>query len=136
LVGQCIMVSRLLPKLIANQPSIIINVSSDVAILPSAGRAAYAAAKAGLHAMLRAVPAEHPSHGLRIYQLIPTFQSLTEGIRRRRPANFDFSSYADPAVIADTVGRIVSPAGNPPPSGTYLIHRDGSLAPYAEPASL
>jgi NAD(P)-dependent dehydrogenase (short-subunit alcohol dehydrogenase family) len=136
LVGQCILVSHLLSKLIRNEHSIIINVSSDVAVLPSAGRAAYAASKAGLHAMLRASAAERESDGLRIYQLIPTFQSVTEGIRRRRPAGFDFFSYADPTLIADSVGQIVSPARNPLPPGTYLIHRDGRLTPYAEPISL
>jgi len=125
-----------LPKLIASKPGIIINVSSDVAVLPAPGRAAYAASKAGLHAMLRAVAAEHHGDGLRTYQLIPTFQSVTEGIRRRRPANFDFSSYADPALIADAVGQIISSAKTPVPAGTYLIHRDGKLAPFAEPHSL
>lgn len=136
LVGHCILVSRLLPKLIQNNPSGVIHVSSDVAVLPAAGRAAYAASKAGLHAMLRALAAEHESDGLRIYQLIPTFQSVTEGIRRRRPAGFDFSSYADPSLIAESVGQILSPARNPLPPGTYLIHRDGSLTPYPEPATL
>ncbi len=86
--------------------------------------------------MLRAVAAEHHGDGLRIYQLIPTFQSVTEGIRRRRPAGFDFSSYADPALIAEVVGQIVSPAETPVPAGTYLIHRDGRLAPFPEPHSL
>jgi len=109
----------------------IINVSSDVAVTPAAGRAAYGASKAGLHAVLRAVEAEHREQGLRVYQLIPTFQSVTEGIRRRRPAGFDFSSYADPALMADVVEGIVS-GTVPAASGTYLIRRDGTLEPYDE----
>jgi NAD(P)-dependent dehydrogenase (short-subunit alcohol dehydrogenase family) len=132
LVGHCLLVSCLLPKLVANPPGIIVNLSSDVAVVPSAGRAAYAASKAGLHAMLRAVAAEHSIECLRVYQLIPTFQSLTNGIRRRRPIGFDFSSYADPALFAQIVDRILSPSGGSIPAGTYLVRRDGTLDKYPE----
>jgi NAD(P)-dependent dehydrogenase (short-subunit alcohol dehydrogenase family) len=134
--GQCLLVSRMLPKLIANPPGIIVNISSDVVILPGPGRAAYTASKAGLHAMLRAVAAEHPVESLRVYQLIPTFQLVTEGIRRRRPAGFDFSSYGDPALIAQIVQQLVSPSGNPTAPGTYLVRRDGRIDSYAEPTSI
>ena len=51
-IGQCLLVARLLPKLITNSPGIIVNLSSDVASC-RCGRSAYAASKAGLHAMLR-----------------------------------------------------------------------------------
>jgi NAD(P)-dependent dehydrogenase (short-subunit alcohol dehydrogenase family) len=131
-VGQCLLVSRLLPNLIANAPGIIVNVSSDVAILPGAGRSAYAASKAGLHAMLRAVAAENSVDCLHVYQLIPTFQLLTDGIRKRRPSGFDFSSYVNPALLAQVVHRIISPAGTSIAPGTYLVRRDGTLDPYAE----
>lgn len=135
LVGQSVLVARLLSKLVRTGSGIIINVSSDVAVTPAAGRAAYGASKAGLHAMLRAVEVEHRGDGLRVYQLIPTFQSVTEGIRRRRPAGFDFSSYADPALIAEVVERIISSSA-PVPGGTYLIRRDGALETYDEATSL
>jgi len=131
-VGHCILISSLLPKLIANSPGVIINISSDVALLPADGRAAYATSKAGLHAMLRAVAAEHSTECLRVYQLVPTFQLLTSGMRRRRPAGFDFSSYADPALIAQAVDEILSPSGNPLTPGTYLVHRDSAMSQYPE----
>ena len=131
-VGHCLLVSRLLPKLVTNSPGIIINLSSDVAVLPGPGRAAYAASKAGLHAMLRAVAAEHSVERLRVYQLIPTFQTLTKGIRRRRPLGFDFSSYADPALIAQIVDQMVSPSGSSIAPGTYLVRRDGAMDCYRE----
>jgi NAD(P)-dependent dehydrogenase (short-subunit alcohol dehydrogenase family) len=135
LVGQSVLVSQLLPNLLRTGPGIIINVSSDVAVAPAAGRAAYGASKAGLHAMLRAVAAEHQEEGLRVFQLIPTFQSVTEGIRRRRPVGFDFSSYADPALIAEIVERILS-GTSPVVGGTYLMRRDGTLEPYDESVTL
>lgn len=135
LVGQSVLVSRLLPKLLRIGSGIIINVSSDVAVTPAAGRAAYAASKAGLHATLRAVEAEHRDDGLRVYQLIPRFQSVTEGIRRRRPTGFDFSAYADPALIAEVVDRIVATPSSIP-TGTQLVHRDGTFQPYDEATSL
>ncbi len=131
-IGHCILVSRLLPKLIANAPGIIVNLSSDVAILPASGRAAYAASKAGLHAMLRAVAAENPAERLRVYQLIPTFQLITPGLRRRRPAGFDFSSYGDPALIGQVVKRLVSRSDSSVASGSYLVRRDGTMDPYSE----
>jgi NAD(P)-dependent dehydrogenase (short-subunit alcohol dehydrogenase family) len=135
LVGQSVLLSRLLSKLVRTGSGIIVNISSDVAVTPAAGRAAYGASKAGLHALLRAVEAEHRHDGLRVYQLIPTFQSVTEGIRRRRPAGFDFSSYAEPALIAEVVEQIVSGSG-PVAGGTYLIRRDGPLEAYGEPTTL
>ena len=135
LVGHCVLVSQLLPKL-TQTSGIIINISSDVAVLPAAGRSAYAASKAGLHAMLRAVESENSETGLRVYQLIPTFQSLTNGIRRRRPAGFDFACYAAPAVIAEVVGDFIGPGGASAPGGTYLVHKDGHLELYKEALSL
>jgi cyclitol oxidoreductase len=135
LIGHCVLTSRLLPKLIANAPGVIINVSSDVAVTPAAGRSAYAASKAGTHAMLRAVAAEHPE-SLIVYQLIPTFQTVTNGIRRRRTSGFDFSSYADPALIAEGVNRLLSSSGVSFPAGTYLVQRDGTLDWYEEVASI
>jgi NAD(P)-dependent dehydrogenase (short-subunit alcohol dehydrogenase family) len=131
-IGHCVLASSLLPKLIANSPGIIINLSSDVAVLPATGRAAYAASKAGLHAMLRAVAAEHAVESLRVYQLIPTFQMITNGIRRRRPIGFDFSSYADPALLARVVQQILSPPGSSIAPGAYLVRRDGTMDPYPE----
>jgi cyclitol oxidoreductase len=131
-IGQCILVSQLLPKLITNSPGIIVNLSSDVAVLPATGRAAYAASKAGLHAMLRAVAAENPVESLRVYQLIPTFQLITNGLRRRRPEGFDFSSYVDPALIAQVVRQLVFPSGSSTAPGTYLVRRDGRLDEYPE----
>lgn len=131
-IGHCLLVSQLLPKLLANPPGIIVNLSSDVAVLPATGRAAYAASKAGLHAMLRAVAAEHSAECLRVYQLIPTFQLNTDGIRRRRPAGFDFASYGDPALIARLVQQIASPSGSPIAPGTYLVRGDGKLERYSE----
>jgi cyclitol oxidoreductase len=131
-VGHCLLVSRLLPNLTANPPGVIVNLSSDVALLPGSGRAAYAASKAGLHAMLRAVAAEHSLEQLRVYQLVPTFQLITSGIRRRRPRDFDFSSYVDPAVIARVVHQILSSTGSSIAPGTYLVRRDGTMDQYSE----
>jgi cyclitol oxidoreductase len=133
-IGQCILVSRLLPTLLRNAPGVVINISSDVAVLPAPGRAAYAASKAGLHAMLRAVAEEHP-RDVRIYQLIPTFQLLTAGIRRRRPAGHDFSSYGDPAIIARVVTRLADTDGSSIPAGAYLVTPDGTIEEYRERAA-
>lgn len=134
-IGQSILVSGLLPRLIRNSPGVVINISSDVAITPAAGRAAYGASKAGLHATLRAVAAEHSLDQLRVYQLIPTFQTLTEGIRSRRPAGFDFSGYADASLFARLVQKLLSPSNTIAP-GSYLIRRDGTLDPYCETMSV
>ena len=135
-IGHCLLVSSLLPKLVANSPGVIVNISSDVAILPAAGRAAYAASKAGLHAMLRAVAAEYPVEHLRVYQLIPTFQLVTNGIRRRRPIGFDFSSYGDPALLAQVVRELLGQSGTSIAPGSYLVRQDGTLTPYPENTDL
>lgn len=131
-IGHCLLVSSLLPRLVANSRGVIVNISSEVALLPAPGRAAYAASKAGLHAMLRAVAAEHSIEDLRVYQLIPTFQLVTSGIRRRRPIGFDFSSYGDPALLAQVVRQLVAPSGTSLAPGSYLVRQDGTLSPYPE----
>jgi short-subunit dehydrogenase len=134
--GQCVLAACMLPKLTKNSPGIIVNVSSDVALLPGTGRAAYAASKAGLHAMLRAVAGENPVEHLRVYQLVPTFQLVTTGLRRRRPAGFDFSSYADPSIMAEIVEHIISTSGSSIEPGTYLVRRNGKLDFYPEPTQI
>jgi hypothetical protein len=73
---------------------------------------------------------------LRVYQLIPTFQTVTNGIRRRRPKDFDFSSYAAPALIAEVVDQLLSSSPASVPAGTYLVRRDGTLDWYEEVASI
>jgi NAD(P)-dependent dehydrogenase (short-subunit alcohol dehydrogenase family) len=130
--GQCLLVSRLLPCLLSAAPGIIVNISSDVALLPAPGRTAYAASKAGLHAMLRGAAEEYSPDCLRVYQLIPKFQLDTEGIRRRRPPGFDFSSYADPALIGRIAQEILATSGAGIPPGTYSVCRDGTMVPYEE----
>ena len=82
--------------------------------------------------MLRAVAAENLVECLRVYQLIPTFQMVTNGIRRRRPAGFDFSTYADPAVIAQVVQQTLAPSGSSIAPGAYLVRSDGTLDSYPE----
>jgi NAD(P)-dependent dehydrogenase (short-subunit alcohol dehydrogenase family) len=134
-IGHCILVSQLLPTLLHNAPGVVINISSDVAVLPAPGRAAYAASKAGLHAMVRAVAEEHLGDQLQIYQLIPTFQLLTAGIRRRRPAGHDFSSYGDPAIIARVVTRLADREGPSIPAGAYMVQPDGTIEEYGERAA-
>ena len=131
-LGQCILASRLLPKLVSHSPGIIVNISSDVALLPGPGRVAYAASKAGLHAALRTIAQEHSHDCLRVFQLVPTFQMVTEGIRRRRPANFDFSSYGAPDILGELVNRILSFSGESFAPATYLVHQDGTIDEYSE----
>ena len=131
-IGQCVLVSKLLPMLLRNSPAAIINISSDVAIFPAPGRAAYAASKAGLHATLRAVAEEYPVEQVQIYQLIPTFQLVTAGIRRRRPPDHDFSSYGDPAIMAHVASKLAATSGNLIPAGAYLVKPDGNIQEYRE----
>jgi cyclitol oxidoreductase len=129
--GQCLLVSRLLPTLTGGSPGVVVNISSEVALFPGPGRAAYASSKGGLHAMLRAVAQENAS-ALRVYQLVPTFQSITPGIRRRRPLDHDFSSYGDPNIIATAVSQLVPLSGATMDSGTYLIQPSGEVQYHPE----
>jgi cyclitol oxidoreductase len=131
-IGQCLLVSQLLPCLISTGRGIIINISSDVALIPAPGRTAYAASKAGLHAMLRGASAEYSPDELRVYQLIPRFQLNTEGIRRRRPPGFDFSSYADPVLVGTIVQKIFVSSGAEISPGAYSVCRDGTVVPFEQ----
>jgi cyclitol oxidoreductase len=129
--GQCVLISRLLPTLTASSLGVIVNISSEVALFPGPGRAAYASSKAALHAMLRAVAQENSS-ALRVYQLVPTFQCATPGIRRRRPLHYDFSSYGDPSIIATAVAHLVPLSGAMMKSGTYVVQPSGKVQYHSE----
>jgi len=96
-VRSAFMLTRLLlPSLLARPRALILGLTSDVVFGDTVGRLGYAASKAAAHTLLRGVAAEYSSTSLSVVQLLPTRQVETPGIRRRRPAGFDFSAYAQP----------------------------------------
>ena len=79
---------------------LFLGVSSEVALNAGPGRAAYAATKAAAKMLLDSVAQEEGDAGARIVQALPAGMVDSPGIRRRRPPDFDFSSYMVPADFA------------------------------------
>ena len=98
--GQFVVVSAVLPALLARPRALVLSVSSDAALAASPGRAHYAASKAGALAFFRALAAELAGTGVSVIQALPRNQVATPGLRARRPAGFDFAGYDRPEVFA------------------------------------
>jgi NADP-dependent 3-hydroxy acid dehydrogenase YdfG len=72
-----------LPLLVATPGSLIVGLSSDSALHPFAGRAAYSASKAALQAMLEVVRREVRESGVRVSVVVPSrVDTFFEGGRR------------------------------------------------------
>lgn len=79
----------------------IVAIAAETALVPRAGAAAYAAAKAGLIALIRAIAEEGKSIDIQANVLAPGI-ILTEANRRAMP-EADFNKWVTPAQITQTV---------------------------------
>ena len=91
-----------LPEMIRKKSGHIIFISSHSALHPPVGQAAYAAAKAALLGLTRALAAETGSYGVRVNAILPGFLEtpMTANISARR---------RDAVCAAHTLGRFNTP---------------------------
>ncbi len=124
--GLWLTLAATLPALRKAQPGLFLNVSSEVVFNGGPGRAGYAATKAACASLLDSLYQEEDPDDVHIVSVLPAGMVDSAGIRRRRPADFDYSSYMRP----DSFGRIaVELATNA--SATYngdslIVQSDGS----------
>jgi cyclitol oxidoreductase len=109
--SQFIMTTRLLPVLLGRERAFIVAISSNTAIAPAPGRIAYGCSKAASYALFSGLAEELSDSKVAVIQVMPDRQVVTRGLRRRRAAGFDFSSYIQPEVFQEPIRSIVASRG-------------------------
>lgn len=90
----------LLPFMLEQQKGLIIHISSEVAFNPGPGRIGYSVAKSAARTMFTGLAQELESSPVSVVGILPEGMVDTPGIRRRRPNDFDYSSYASANTFA------------------------------------
>jgi NAD(P)-dependent dehydrogenase (short-subunit alcohol dehydrogenase family) len=120
--SQFTLTHRLLPLLLAGHKSFIVAISSNVATAPAPGRIAYGCSKAASYALFSGLAAELAESPLSVVQIAPDRQVTTRGLRQRRPAGFDFSSYIRPEAFQEPVRKVVLSRGEGLNGVTLILH--------------
>ena len=109
--SQFIVTKITLPFLLQQDRSLIIAITSDVVFSSGAGRIGYASTKIASYKMFLNLSEELRDSKVSIVQIMPKKQVNTPGIRRRRPTNFDFSSYMCTTAFVNPVLSLVQSYG-------------------------
>ena len=99
-----------LPRMRARRRGVIVNVASQAAFAPPAGLAAYAASKAGVVALTRALQEEVAREGIRVHAVVPS--TIDTPANRAAMPDADRSSWTPPASIAGVVLWLASDAAS------------------------
>jgi NAD(P)-dependent dehydrogenase (short-subunit alcohol dehydrogenase family) len=86
--------------------SAIVNVGAAGAIRPGKGFAAYAASKAGVHALTESLANELKGKGIRVNAILPT--TLDTPANRKEMPNTDPSAFVQPAAAAAVIAFLIS----------------------------
>jgi NAD(P)-dependent dehydrogenase (short-subunit alcohol dehydrogenase family) len=121
--GLWLTLHALLPALRSAAPGLFVGVSSEVAFNAGPGRSGYAASKAAAKALLDSVAQEEEA--VRVVQVLPAGMVVSPGIRRRRPADFDFSSYMAPSSFGGLATQLAVTAGEGHHGDSLVVDSDG-----------
>lgn len=101
-----------LPQLIARGGGSIVNIGGSFGHKGSPGRAATAAAKAGLAGLTRALAAEFAAHNINVNDVAPgPVATVRKTPARIPPDAIPFGRFAEPAEVAAMVLLLCAPAG-------------------------
>jgi NAD(P)-dependent dehydrogenase (short-subunit alcohol dehydrogenase family) len=123
--GLWLTLSATLPALRAARPGLFVGVSSEVAFNAGPGRSGYAASKAAAKVLLDSVAQEEDGAQVRVVQVLPAGMVDSPGIRRRRPADFDYSSYMQPSAFAALATELAVTAGEKHHGQSLVVDGDG-----------
>ncbi|GAA3044642.1 SDR family NAD(P)-dependent oxidoreductase [Actinokineospora globicatena] len=127
--GLWLTLAATLPSLRAAQPGLFINVSSEVVFNGGPGRSGYAATKAAGASLVDSVYQEEDPDLVRIVSVLPAGMVDSPGIRRRRPADFDYSDYMRPESFAPIALTLATTAGADHNGDNLVVHPDGTWTP-------
>lgn len=122
--GLWLTLRAVLPALRAADPGLFVGVSSEVAFNSGPGRSGYAASKAAAKGLLDSV-AQEEDGAVRVVQVLPAGMVDTPGIRRRRPSDFDYSSYAKPSSFAAVATELAVTVGEGRHGQSLVVDADG-----------
>lgn len=123
--GLWLTLAAALPSLRAAAPGLFLGISSEVAFNAGPGRAGYAATKAASKTLLDSVAQEEDSSRVRIVQLLPAGMVDSPGIRSRRPADFDYTSYMKPSDFGAVARELAVTAGEKYHGDSLVVGGDG-----------
>jgi NAD(P)-dependent dehydrogenase (short-subunit alcohol dehydrogenase family) len=121
--GLWLTLRALLPSLREAGPGLFVGVSSEVAFNAGPGRSGYAASKAAAKGLLDSVAQEEDA--VRVVQVLPAGMVDTPGIRRRRPKDFDYSSYMRPSSFARVATKLAATAGKDHHGDSLVVDGNG-----------
>jgi NAD(P)-dependent dehydrogenase (short-subunit alcohol dehydrogenase family) len=107
------------------RPGLFLGVSSEVVFNAGPGRSGYAATKAAASCLLNSVAQEENPDQVRIVQVLPAGMVDSPGIRQRRPADFDYSSYMRGSDFADVATELAIRAGGEYHGDSLVVGRGG-----------
>lgn len=123
--GLWLTLTAVLPALRRAAPGLFLGVSSEVVYNAGPGRSGYAATKAAGAALLDSVAQEEDEAAVRIVQVLPAGMVDTPGIRRRRPAGFDYADYMRPEQFAVVASALLESRGAGFHGDALVIEPDG-----------
>lgn len=120
LVGPMVLARHVAGPMVGRGRGVIINISSQLGFCGAEGRAAYAAAKAGLAQFTRSAAVEWARHGVRVLSIAPgrlltsmtTFLGKDEAAYKAGIARVPAGRYGTPEEIAKLVVLLASPAAD------------------------
>jgi cyclitol oxidoreductase len=121
-----------LPLLEKKPAGLIINVSSEVVVNFGPGRIDYSASKAASYNLFASLAEELRQSNVRVVNLFPETQVDTPGIRKRRPPNFNYSSFASPDCFRTPILKIVEQMGEGMNGCCFIVKPDGNFVSLTE----
>lgn len=118
--------AAVLPSLREAAPGLFVGVSSEVVYNAGPGRPGYAATKSAAASLLDSLVQEEDAAALRVVQVLPAGMVDTPGIRRRRPEDFDYAGYMQPACFARLAAELLRTRGAKQHGDSLVVEPDGS----------
>lgn len=112
-----------LPALRETQ-GLFVNVSSEVVFNGGPGRSGYAATKAACASLVDSVRQEED--GVQFVSVLPAGMVDSPGIRKRRPADFDYSDYMRPETFGALAVELAETAGKQHNGDSLIVNGDGT----------
>lgn len=112
-----------LPALKASASGRIINIGAGGAIKAAMGMGAYAASKAGVHRLTEALAEELAGTSVTVNAVLPSI--IDTPTNRADMPDADFSTWVQPAAIAEVIGFLASPAARSITGALIPVSRGG-----------